>query len=55
LLVLQGLRAFDIIGLPFELGRREGLMISGTYMIYFSDGTANTSYTLVVGAVKHIH
>lgn len=30
-------------------------LLPGTYMFRFSGKTANTSYTLVVGAVKHIH
>ena len=30
-------------------------LLPGTYMFRFSDRTRNTSYTLVVGAVKHIH
>jgi hypothetical protein len=30
-------------------------LLPRTYMFRFSDGTKNTSYTLVVGAVKHIH
>jgi hypothetical protein len=30
-------------------------LLPGTYMFHFSDKTNDKSYTLVVGAVKHIH
>jgi hypothetical protein len=30
-------------------------LLPGTYTFRFSDRTKNTSYKLVVGAVKHIH
>jgi len=30
-------------------------LLPGTYMFSFSDKTKDTSYTLVVGALKHIH
>jgi hypothetical protein len=30
-------------------------LLPGTYTFHFNDGTTNTSYTLVVGAIKHIH
>jgi hypothetical protein len=30
-------------------------LLPSTYTLSFSDGTKDTSYTLVVGAVKHVH
>jgi hypothetical protein len=30
-------------------------LLPGTYMFHFSDRTKDTTYTLVVGALKHIH
>jgi hypothetical protein len=53
---------FPVVTLPtryhavgWQTFTRDMELLLGTYMFRFSDGTANTSYALVVGVVKHIH
>ena len=42
-------------GASWQPFKQDMELLPGTYMFHFSDKTSDTSYTLVVGAVKHIH
>jgi hypothetical protein len=43
------------IGAGWQTFTQDMELLPGTYMFRFSDKTANTSYTLVAGVLKHIH